>query len=390
LARPPQIDQDYLRNTLDRLIAINSVLPHESALAAFIADEIRALGLEPDWDEVAPGRPNVGAIADPGDADRFLVFSGHSDTVPAASDWETDPFRPTVKEGRLYGLGAINMKSGLACMLTAFKALVEGRRSESLPGRLGLAVTVDQEGHSIGAHRLLETEYGKCSAMLHGEHCFGDSKDDYLPIGATGKVLYKLTVKGRAAHALRPHLGGINAVDDASRIVLALDRLRMKEHELFGRGTVCTLKIDGGYKVYAIVVPELCEVIITRLIVPGETVESSVRDMQDLIESLKLESTVRIETPPPLYEPYMLDEGSAIMRAFRPSYKRIVGVDPVFAPHRGIVDANIFVAEGGIQTIVFGPKGGRHHCAGEYVVLDSLAPVAETYVDTAIRYLNER
>ena len=274
------------------------------------------------------------------------------------------------------------MKSGLACMLTAFKALVEGRNRESLRGRVGLAVTVDQEGHSMGAHRLLETEYGKCSAMLHGEHCFGDSKDDYLPIGATGKVLYKLTVKGKAAHAFRAHLGGVNAVDDAAR-------MRMKEHELFGKGTVCTLKIDGGYKEYAIVVPELCDVIITRLIVPGETVDSSVRDMQDLVEELTLGSTVTVETPPPLYEPYALEENSEIMQAFRPSYREVVGVDPVFAPHRGIVDANIFVAEGKIQTIVFGPKGGRHHCAAEYVVLDSLVPVAETYVDTAIRYLTE-
>ena len=93
MARPVHIDADYLRKTLDRMVEINSVLPNEAELAAFIADEIRAMGLEPDWDEVAPGRPNVGAIAGPGDSDRFLVLSGHSDTVPAAADWETDPFR---------------------------------------------------------------------------------------------------------------------------------------------------------------------------------------------------------------------------------------------------------------------------------------------------------
>ena len=83
-------------------------------------------------------------------------------------------------------------------------------------------MTVDQEGYSYGARALLKTKYGRCDAMLHAEHFFGDSESDYLPNGATGKVLYKLTIKGRAAHAFRPHLGGINAVDDAARIVAAL------------------------------------------------------------------------------------------------------------------------------------------------------------------------
>lgn len=371
------------------MVEIDSVLPCEEALAAFLAQEIRALGIEPYWDEVAPGRPNVGASVDLDGAGRFLVFSGHSDTVPVASGWETDPFRPTVKDGRLFGLGAINMKSGLACMLTAFRMLVTDRSQHRRPGRIGLVVTVDQEGHSLGTRKLLETEYGRCDAMLHGEHFFGDSPSNYIPLGATGKVLYSVKVKGAAGHALRPQQGGINAIDDAARIVAALDRLKMKDHELFGRGTVCTLKIDGGYKVYSLVVPEYCEIIITRLTVPGETIDTTVRDFQDLVESLQLESSVTVDTPPPAYEPFMLKEDSAVRRAFRSSYRDVIGREPVFAPHRGIVDANIFVAEAGIETIVFGPKGGRHHFPGEFVELDSLVPVTETYVETALRYFEE-
>jgi len=381
------INPDYLLQTLREMIRINSVLPREEALAAYLAELIRELGLEPEWHEVAPGRPNVYATAELGKSDRFLVFSGHLDTVPAASGWETDPFEPLEKDGRLYGLGAINMKAGLACMLAAFKALVETRDLPRGSGRVGLAVTVDQEGQSVGARALLKTAYGRCDAMLHGEHFFGDSPKDYLPIGATGKVLYKLTVKGRAAHAFRPHLGGINAVTDAARIITALDRLKLREHPVFGTGTVCTLKIDGGYKEYSIVVPELCEIVITRLIVPGESVDTAVRDMRDLIESLKLESQVEIETPPPCYDPYELDENSSIMPVFRRVYREVIGVEPVFRPHSGIVDANVFVAEGGIPTVVFGPRGANHHCPGEYVELATLEPVARVYAETALRLL---
>src|SRR5260370_3467400 len=74
------------------------------------------------------------------------------------------------------------------------------------------------------------------------------SATDYLPNGATGKILYQLIVKGRAAHANRPQEGGINAVTDASRIVASLDRLTLRDHAAFGRGTVCVLKIEVATK----------------------------------------------------------------------------------------------------------------------------------------------
>jgi acetylornithine deacetylase/succinyl-diaminopimelate desuccinylase-like protein len=383
------IDESYLRRTLRQMIRINSVLPNEEKLAAFIADEIRSLGIEPEWHEVAPGRPNVYATADPGSAEPFLVFSGHSDTVGAASDWATDPFEPVEQDGRLYGLGAINMKAGLACMLTAFKAIVERTAEQGNLGRLGLAVTVDQEGQSLGARAMLNTVYGKCDAMLHAEHFFGDSKTDYLPSAVTGKVLYRIIVKGRAAHAFRPHEGGINAVDDTARIVASLDKLRLQEDPLFGKGTVCTLKIDGGYREYAIVVPERCEIIITRLTVPGESMRSCVEDMRALVDSLDLESVVEIETPPPCYEPYSLDMNDPLVKVFQDVYTRVTGSAPHFAPHRGIVDANILNGEANIPTVVFGPKGGLHHRAGEYVEIQSLLPTAKIYAETALHFLRQ-
>jgi acetylornithine deacetylase/succinyl-diaminopimelate desuccinylase-like protein len=86
------------------MISIDSILPHEERLAAFIADELQAIGSEPEWHEVAPGRPNIYATADLGPSDRFLVFSGNSDTVGVAAGWETDPFTLTERDGRLYRL----------------------------------------------------------------------------------------------------------------------------------------------------------------------------------------------------------------------------------------------------------------------------------------------
>jgi acetylornithine deacetylase/succinyl-diaminopimelate desuccinylase-like protein len=384
-----RIDNNFLMDALVKMVGIDSILPHEKCLSEFLADSLKAMGVEPEWHEVVPGRPNIYAMADLGPSEKFLVFSGHSDTVGVASGWETDPFKLTERDGRLYGLGAVNMKGGLACSLSAFKALIEAKEQHGKLGRLGFAVTVDQEGHSIGAKALLKTTYGRCDAMLHAEHFHGDSREDHLPIAVTGKVLYKLTVKGRAAHAFRPHLGGINAVTDASRIVAALDQLKLREHPLLGKGTVCALKIEGGYKEYSMVVPEHCEVIITRLTIPEETKEVAIRDMQDLIESLQIESNVKIETPPPSYDPYFLNEDTPILAPFKQAYRSVIGKEPYFAGHRGVVDANVFCGEGGIPTIVFGPKGANHHSPAEYVERKSLKPVAEVFVETACRYLSK-
>ncbi len=381
-----EIDSDFLLDCLRKLVSIPSVLPNEAKVAAYIADVLHGLGLEPEWLEVAPGRPNVYATADLGNNDRFLVFSGHHDTVTAAPDWQTNPFELVAGNGRLYGLGIYNMKAGLACMLAAMKALVETPSLQGKLGRLGFATTVDQEGGSIGARALLKTVYGRCDAMLHGEHFYGDSVEDYLPSAGLGKVLYKLTVQGRAAHGFRPHLG-INAVTDAARIELALCDLPLAEDARFGKGTVCTLKIEGGYQQYEVVVPAGCEMVINRLLLPGESRATAVTEMQALVDKLDLASTVTIETPPPFFDPYFLDEQTPLLPVFQSVYGQVIGKVPTFAPHKGITDANVFVAEGGIPTIAFGPKGANHHQAGEYVEKETLALVARVYAETAVRFL---
>src|SRR6266566_4620092 len=186
------INMAYLLQVLRTLISINSVLPYEQDVAVFVAEELRKLGLEPEWHEVAPGRPNVYATAELGAQDRFLVFSGHSDTVDVAPGWETNPFELVERGGLFHGLGIVNMKGGIACQLAALKCLRESSTGHGGRGRLGFALTVDQEGASLGARALLTTPYGRCDAMLHAEHFFGSSSADYLPAAGAGKVLYRV------------------------------------------------------------------------------------------------------------------------------------------------------------------------------------------------------
>lgn len=380
-----QIDQTTLLDTLKRAIEINSVLPHEEALASFFAAEVRKLGLEPQWHMVAPGRPNVYATADLGPSDDMLLLTGHLDTVDVAANWQTDPFEAVERDGKLYGLGSFDMKSGLVCAFAAFKALVEDRSLHGRLGKIAFAATVDEEGLGLGARALLETEYGKSAGIFLAEPFGGRNLSESVPLGLTGKVLYRLTVEGKMAHGFYPQRGR-NAVEAASNIVAALDRLQLHDHPLYGHGNYATLKIDGGYKEYAIVVPERCQVIITRLTVPGESRDGLVADMRALIDSLDLDCKVTIETPAPFYEPYVIDTDAKLARSFRTAHQAIIGAPPKFDFLTGITDANIYVAEGSIPTITYGPAGDGAHESNEYVEIDSLLPVAETLAASCINY----
>jgi len=169
-------------------------------------------------------------------------------------------------------------------------------------------------------------------------------------------------------------------------LLAALNTLNLFSHELYGQGNYSTLKIEGGYKEYAVVVPERCEVIISRLTVPSETKESALKDMQELVESLALETTVNIEILDPYYDSYLIYVNTHFVNCFNEAYTQEIKNPAEFAFMKGITDANIYVAQADIPTVTFGPRGNGAHECNEYVEIDSLEPVAKVLADTCTRY----
>jgi succinyl-diaminopimelate desuccinylase len=377
-----RLDPGYALCLLEEMIAINSVVGLEGELATYLADTITALGLDCELHELEPGRSNVYArLAGRGPGPR-LNLNGHIDTVDVCQGWETDPFKPIIRDGRLYGLGACDMKAGLACILATFRAFVES--AYPFRGELSLSAVVDEEGHSLGSRAMMDTDLAGCSAILLAEPYAGDEEMP-LPLGITGKVLYDLAVRGRSAHGFRPHLG-INAVEEAARIVASLDRLPMQEHPEFGRGNTCTLKFEGGYKVYSVVVPDHCRVEINRLLVPGETAASAVADMEQLVHSLALSGQVEVRPKPPRYEPFLMDRHEPIVEVYHAVYTEVMGREPAYSYSAGITDANVF-GEKGIPCLHLGPARGNVHQPNEYVDLEWLQWLPEMYALIAARYL---
>jgi len=378
-----KLDEGHCRKLIEDMVAIPSVVNDERDLAEYLRGELDALGLETSLQPVEGDRANViGKLGfqKPG---KTLMFNGHMDTVPVCEGWNTDPFKPIIRDGRLYGLGSMDMKAGIACALTTIKALIDA--DVQLKGTLLFTGVVDEEAYSKGAKALLKSEYGRTDATIIGEHWTG-LPEWPVPLGITGKVLYELNVKGRSAHGFDPHLG-INAIEDAARILVNLDKLKLKPHPRFGKGNFCTLKIEGGYKVYSVVVPDRCRVEINRLLVPGETVSSAVDDMRVLVKSLNLRAEVDVGTKPPRYESFEMSRDLPIVRVFSDAFKEVHGMEPEFQYSSSITDGNVFTGEGGIPSIHLGPEGEGAHQPNEYLVLDSLMPTMNIYAKMACRFL---
>jgi succinyl-diaminopimelate desuccinylase len=377
------IDHDYTIKKLEEMIAIPSIVKNEKELAYYLQNELEALGLETELHEVEPGRPNIygkliGEI--PG---KKLNFNGHTDTVPVVTGWDTDPFTPVKKDGKIYGLGSNDMKGGIACELSMFKAFTDS--GHKFNGELSFSGVIDEEAYGVGAKAMLKTNWGKVDAILLGEPNQA-TKDHPTHLGITGKVLYDIHVHGKAAHGFNPE-AGINAVEQAGIILANLHNLKISEQEGF-KGNYSTLKIEGGYDFYSVVVPAECRFEVNRLTVPGDTVDSVIKDMEELIESLDLAARVEVKTKPPIYASYVLDRNNPFVELFNQSYMEIMGKAPHYKYSSSITDANTFAGIGGIPCMHLGPVAGGSHQKNEYTTLDSLLPVTKVYAVLAVSFLS--
>lgn len=383
-----KLDNAYTLQLLEDMISINSIVGQEGDLAEYIRNELETLEMKCELDEVEPGRPNIYARLKGDEPGRRLHFNGHTDTIEVVEGWNTNPFKPIVKDNKMYGLGSCDMKAGIACILNMLRAIVES--GHYLKGELSFSGVIDEEAYGKGAKALLKTDYAKVDAIVLAEPYPGDEEMP-IPLGITGKILYDIHVKGKAAHGFRPHLG-INAIEESAKILANLDKLSFKDHPNFGTGNYSTLKIEGGYKVYSVIVPANVRFEVNRLIVPGETVQTAIDDMERLVESLNLKAEVEVKTKPPRYEAYVIDKNEPIIQVFDSVYTDVMGQTPFYDYSRGITDANIFVGEGGIPCLHLGPgrdkgKGGAHQ-KNEYVRLEWLPLISKMYALIAARFLD--
>ncbi|MBU2582704.1 MAG: succinyl-diaminopimelate desuccinylase [Alphaproteobacteria bacterium] len=173
------------------------------------------------------GTPDIDNLyARLGTARPHLCFAGHTDVVPPGNEaaWTVPPFAAEVRDGILYGRGAVDMKTEIACFIAAF-ARLQGERAEAIPGSVSLLITGDEEGPAInGTLKVLDWLKGRgetIDACLVGEPSNPSALGDEIKIGRRGSLNGELIVKGRQGHAAYP----AKADNPVPKLARMIDRL---------------------------------------------------------------------------------------------------------------------------------------------------------------------
>lgn len=395
---PDAIDPDATIELLQQLVRIESPYFEEEAIVAFVHDWLAEAGLEPEYYPVSEPEltgyegNNVLARLEGTDPDApTLLVNAHVDTVEIVDGWDEDPLSGRLEDGRCYGQGACDMKGGLAAAMVAVRALADA----DLRGDVLFTAVVDEEGpYGLGTNQLLrDGVVDGCDAAIVTEPgpvlARSDLENPALLLGARGRFLYDITVRGRAAHGSRPQ-AGTNAVIDAGRLAAALAELDVDTHPKLGAGSVCPLSIEGGGETLS--VPGVCRLLVDRHVVPGEGPEDVLEDAERVAAELDLDSEVEIgfrESPAPdvYYGPYLTDPDHPLVGSLEASSESVTGTSPAIGYFSSVGDFNYLGHRAGLPTVIFGPDGENVHGTGEFVFIDEVVDVARVLVAAASDYL---
>jgi acetylornithine deacetylase/succinyl-diaminopimelate desuccinylase-like protein len=357
-------DAEEAAALLAQIVAIRSLPGEEGPVQQRVASWLVANGLVPDVVEAAPGRPNVTVTIRNGDGPTLLL-NGHVDTASIDPRWDQSKLLGYRDGDTFIGLGAGDMKAGVVAIMLATRALDRAR--DRWKGTVIFSSVVDEEAYSIGAHALIDSG-------LTADYCVvAESAWERPCLGSFGKVLVRVDVTGKAAHASSPGRG-INAAVEASRFVARLDEVPLGSHPRISP-TQCVLTLKAGPENYeSIVVPESAQILINWHTTPGETAEDVITRMQTLVTALDSPAEFAFATDPPYYPAWETPVDAPITQAFARAFEAETGHAPNFH-YTGYGDMNLFSTTAGIPTVMFGAKAGKYHEADEWVDLPSIGAV---------------
>jgi acetylornithine deacetylase len=380
-----RIDHSYTLDTLARLVQINSVnptlapgAPGEREIATFIAGSLRSCGLEAAIHEPEPGRTSVvGRRAGTGGG-RSLMLNAHCDTVDVRG--MAEPFSGAIRDGKLYGRGAYDMKGSLAACMSAAKALKDA--GIALRGDVVVAAVADEEYGSLGTRDLIGRV--KVDGAIVTEPTALD-----VCLAHKGYLWIEVVVEGRAAHGSKFELG----IDANMKMGLFLARLNQLEidlrtrspHRLVGPPSLHAALLNGGtgLSTYA----PSCTLHIERRTVPGETEAQATAEIQAIVDELSdsdmdFRATVRTYF---VRDPFEVCESAAIVRAADRAVEKVRGQAPAHIGDTPWMDAALLQAAG-IETVVIGASGAGAHADEEWVNVESVLKLAEILAEAALDY----
>lgn len=393
-ARPVGIDAEAVVAFTAELVRIESVNDpatgrSEAPAAEAVAAKMRSFGWEPTIEEVAPGRPNVICTVDGGRPGPTLLFEGHTDVVTEGdrSAWTHDPFGATIVDGKMYGRGTADMKSGLAAVIYATRAV---EQAGPFPGRIVIAALCDEEEMMLGVKHFVAAGHcegidGAISAEPEGGEICAVSK---------GAIRLRVDATGRMAHGAMPDQG-INPIGALVRVgaaVAELEAERQARHGAYqhlGHVWLTPTVVDAGTIEQINVIPAEATMAIDVRTTPDVDHPELIAEIEGRLAAIAATTGVELELT-------IIDDrpstdtaiSSPVCRALAAAHEAVTGQAPVYGGVPGSTDGTILWRDGGLDSVVYGP-GGKWiaHQVDEFVEVDEIVRYTEVFARAAINFL---
>ena len=321
-----------------------------------------------------------------------VLLNGHLDTVEVCEGWTKNPHGAEIEDDKMYGVGALDMKSGSAAIMLAVEAFKE--TVEEFNGEILYTFVSDEEGpFGLGTDNLLldgYTDDADVAIVTEPSGGFAGIEFPCLCLGARGGWKYKVNVKGKSAHGANPE-EGINAITEAAKVLLEIEKTDPKTHEKLGPGARCVIDIEGGGAPLS--VPDKASFSFFRNVTIGENKSYIRKEVQKAIERADIEGEANIEFRDAPHKkcdgflPYVVSESNPYTQIFKNSVSGATGKEAKIAYFSSVGDFNYLGARAKLPTFVFGPNGENYHGADEYVELNTVVETAKVVYDYLKRVL---
>jgi acetylornithine deacetylase len=386
-------DADKAVKFLQQMVSIPSVTGDEAAIQRFLADTMAKMGLvvdqwETNWEELKKhpgyrpvdrgyeGRPNIVATWKGTGGGRTLLLNGHSDVIPVGGHgWSDSPWSGAIRQGRLYGRGSADMKSGVACHVMAVASLIAlGLQPK---GDVYVNVVVDEE---VSGHGTLDTVIRgyKADAGISGE-----TSDLAIQPACIGRIWFEIEINGKPAGIQRRY-EGISGIELGYRITQAVaaleaERVAAVKHPMYPRTIDAIPCAIGSFQAgnYPSAFPATCLLKGSIATVPGEDHEGIKQRLVDWVARAATEDPwMRLHPPKVRFVGYdaqasEIPQDHPIVATIARNYREVAGRDPEMSGRQGAADTRFLNLYGNTPTVIFGPGSTSvMHSDDEYVAIE--------------------
>jgi acetylornithine deacetylase/succinyl-diaminopimelate desuccinylase-like protein len=377
--------EDAVRLTQE-IVRIPSVVGDEAELSDALAARMRRMGYDEVYQQEAlPGRKNVIGVVDSGRPGPTLVLTGHIDTKPVCVGWEEDPYSGRIEGDRLHGHAVMDMKAGIAGVVSAGASLARCR--ELWDGKVIVSGVVDHMGDQIGAIRFFEEHEADLCILA-------ELTDLDIYLGHRGRLYWDITAYGRSAHTCRRH-DAVNSIARMAPLVEEIEALRLMPEvedwvvDLVGPELYTAVgRIYGGLPPGGpSMIPDETTIRVDSRPHPGLGEEPVRGALQECIDR------VAARFPDTLYEmvladrkdSYLIEREHPLVRALHAAYEELEGAEPSYAAGSWLADTASFGKV--VPTVIFGPGHDPVYTPNEFLEVADIHRAAQINTLTAVRLL---